>query len=196
MLRRLYTWTLAQADRPNALRVFALICFVESSFFPIPSEVMMLPMCLKRPDRALYYAFIASVFSVLGAAFGWCIGYFAYDYIARPVLEFYGEVDKFEALRQGAAAETMTLMMVTSSLAHLPPIKIVTILSGAMGINLGLFILIAAVVRTARFFLIGWLLQRYGAPIGVFIEQRLGWIAGGVAALLVLLWLIVKGLHT
>jgi len=195
MLRRLYTWTLAQADRPNALRVFALICFVESSFFPIPSEVMMLPMCLKRPDRALYYAAVASVFSVLGAIFGWCIGYFAYDYIARPVLEFYGEVDKFEALRQGAAAETMTLMMITSSLAHLPPIKIVTILSGAMGVNLGLFIGIAAVVRTARFFLIGWLLARYGAPIGVFIERWLGWIAAGVAALLVLLWLVVKGLH-
>ena len=195
MLRRLYDWTLAQADRPNALRIFAVICFVESSFFPIPSEVMMLPMCLKRPDRALFYAAVASVASVLGGVFGWMLGYYAYDFVALPVLEFYGEVEKFEALRQGAATETMTVMMITSSLAHLPPIKIVTILSGAMGVNLWLFVAIAAVVRTARFFLIGWLLQHYGAPIRMFIEKRLGLIAGGVAALLILLWLIVRTFH-
>jgi membrane protein YqaA with SNARE-associated domain len=196
MLRRLYDWTLAQADRPNAVRIFAVICFIESSFFPIPSEVMMLPMCLKRPDRALYYAFIASVFSVLGGIFGWMIGYFAYETVGRTLLAWFGGLDAFEALRQGAGAETMTVMMITSSLAHLPPIKIVTILSGALGVNLGLFVLIAAVVRTARFFLIGWLLMRYGEPIRTFIERRLGWIAAGVAALLVALWLILKALHT
>ena len=195
MLRRLYDWTLAQADRPNALRIFALICFIESSVFPIPSEVMMLPMCLKRPDRALYYALIASVFSVLGGIFGWMIGYYAYEAIGRPVLDWFGELDTFEALRAGAGAETMTLMMITSSLAHLPPIKIVTILSGAMGVNLWLFIGIAAVVRTARFFLIGWLLARYGEPIRTFIERRLGLMAALAAVLLVVLWLLVKGLH-
>jgi membrane protein YqaA with SNARE-associated domain len=194
MLRRLYDWTLAQAERPSAPKALAAVSFVESSFFPIPAEVLMLPMCLKHPEKSFRFALIASVFSVLGGIFGWMIGHFAYEAIAKPVLDFYGKLEAFEALRSqaGAATTTLLIMIFTSSLAHLPPIKIVNILAGAMGVNIWLFILICTVVRSARFFFIGWMLKRYGDAVRYFIETRLTQVAIAAAGLLVLSFLVFK----
>ena len=192
MLRRLYDWTLSLAARKTAEIWLAVIAFIESSFFLIPADVLFLPMVLARRDRAWRYALIATVFSCLGGIFGWMIGFYAYDAIAKPVLEFYGKLDTFEALRGSSNADTILLMLVTSGLAHLPPIKVVTILSGAAAVNIWLFIASCIVARGARFFFLAWLLRKYGAPIQEFIEKRLGLLAGAAAAVLILLYFAVK----
>lgn len=192
MLRRLYDWTLSLAARKSAEWWLAFIAFVESSVFLIPADVLYLPMALSRPERAYRYALVATVASVLGGIFGWYIGYFAYESVAKPVLEFYGKFDEFEALRTSSGIGFILLMLVTSGVAHLPPIKVVTILAGVMHVNLGLFIVSAIIARGARFFFLAWLLRSYGEPIRGFIEERLGLIAGAGAGALIVLYLAVK----
>ena len=192
MLRRLYDWTLSLAARKTAEVWLAVIAFVESSFFLIPADVLFLPMVLARRDRAWRYALVATVFSCLGGIFGWLIGFYAYEAVAKPVLEFYGKLDTFEALRGSTSSDAILLMLVTSGLAHLPPIKVVTILSGAAAVNIWLFIASCIIARGARFFFLAWLLRKYGAPIQEFVEKRLGLLAGAGAAVLILLYFAVK----
>ena len=190
MLRRLYDWTLSLAARKSAEWWLAIIAFVESSVFLVPADVLFLPMALSRPDRAYRYALIATAASVLGGIAGWMLGYFAYETVAKPILEFYGGLQKFEELKDGAGFGFIVLMLITSGLAHLPPIKVVTILSGVMQVNLLMFIVAAIVARGARFFFLAWLLRRYGEPNRHFIEERLGLIAAAGAAVLILLYII------
>jgi len=192
MLRRLYDWTMALAARKTAEVWLAVIAFVESSFFLVPADVLFIPMAIAKPHRAWRYALVATLASVLGGILGWYIGHYAYEGIAKPVLEFYGKLDTFEALRTSTSRDAILLMLVTSGLAHLPPIKVVTILSGAAGVDLWLFIGSAILARGARFFALAWLLRRYGEPIRDFIEHRLGLIAGGVAGVLILLFLTLR----
>ena len=192
MLRRLYDWTMALAARKTAEVWLAVIAFVESSFFLVPADVLFIPMAIAKPHRAWRYALVATLASVLGGILGWYIGHYAYEGIAKPVLEFYGKLDTFEALRTSTSRDAILLMPVTSGLAHLPPIKVVTILSGAAGVDLWLFIGSAILARGARFFALAWLLRRYGEPIRDFIEHRLGLIAGGVAGVLILLFLTLR----
>src|SRR6187402_983975 len=191
MLRKLYDWTLSLAARKSAEWWLAVIAFVESSVFLVPADVLFLPMALARPDRAWRYATIATAASVFGGIAGWMLGYFAYETVARPVLEFYGKLDEFEALRNSSGFGFILLMLVTSGLAHLPPIKVVTILAGVLHVNIWLFIISAILARGARFFFLAWLLRTYGEPIRHFIEKRLGLIAAAVAAVLILLYLIL-----
>lgn len=192
MLRGLYDWTLSLAARKSAEWWLAIIAFVESSVFLVPADVLYLPMALARPDRAYRYALIATAASVLGGVAGWFLGHYAYEAIAVPVLQFYGKYDEFEALRTSSGVGFIILMLITSGAAHLPPIKVVTILSGVIGVNLLLFIGLAIVARGARFFLLAWLLRRYGEQIRGFIEKRLGMIAGAGAAALIGLYILVK----
>ncbi|MFD1199618.1 YqaA family protein [Brucella gallinifaecis] len=195
MLRRLYDWTISLAARKSAEYWLAFIAFVESSVFLVPADVLFLPMALARPERAYRYALIATIFSVLGGIAGWYLGYHAYEQVAKPVLEIYGKLDTFEKMRGTTSADMILLMLITSGLSHLPPIKVVTILSGAAGINIWLFIASAIIARGARFFFLAWLLKRYGEPIRHFIEKRLGLLAGLVAAALIIIFLAVKYLH-
>ena len=189
MLRGLYDWTMALAGRKSAEIWLAIIAFIESSIFLVPADVLFLPMVLSRRDRAYRYALVATVASVLGGIAGWMLGYFAYESVAKPVLEFYGKLETFESLRASVSPSMIVLLLITSGLAHLPPIKVVTILSGVAGVNLVFFIICAIAARGARFFFLAWLVRRYGAPIQEFIEKRLGLIAGGGAAALILLYL-------
>jgi membrane protein YqaA with SNARE-associated domain len=188
----MYDWTLSLAARESAEWWLWIIAFVESSVFLIPAEVLFVPMGLARPERAYRYAVVATVGSVLGGILGWFIGYYAYEIIARPVLEFYGSLTTFEALRSSSSRDAILLLLITSGLAHLPPMKVVTILSGAAAVNLWLFIASAVVARGIRFAVLAWLLRRYGDPIREFIEKRLGLIAFGVAAVIILLYIAVK----
>lgn len=194
MFKRLYDWTLAWARSRHAPAALGTISFVESSVFPIPADVLFIPMCAARPDKAMRYAFLASLTSVLGGIFGWMIGYFAFEHVARPILQFYHKLDAFEALRADVAGNTwlILVLLVTSGLAHLPPMKVVTILSGLVAFNLPLFILSAIVARGGRFYGLAWLLQRYGEQVLAFIEKRLTLIVGLVLALLALLYLGIK----
>ena len=194
MLKRLYDWTLSLAARKSAEWWLGIISFVESSVFLVPAEALMLPMGLARPERAYRYALIATVGSVLGGIAGWLLGYYAYELIARPVLQFYGSLDKFELLRSSSSREAILLMLITSGVAHLPPMKVVTILSGAAAVNGWLFVASAIAARGGKFFVIAWLLRRYGEPIRHFIEKRLGLIALAVVVVLALLYVVARAL--
>jgi membrane protein YqaA with SNARE-associated domain len=192
MLRKLYDWTLSLASRKSAEVWLAVIAFVESSVFLVPADVLFLPMALSRPERAYRYAFVATLFSVLGGIAGYFLGYFAYETVAKPVLQFYGKFDQFEAMRACASEQTLLVLLTTSGLAHLPPIKIVTILAGVAQISFVFFVLSCIIARGARFFAMAWALKRWGEPIKNFIENRLGLIAGLAAALLIGLYLAFK----
>ena len=192
MLRRLYDWTLSLAARKSAEYWLAFIAFIESSVFLVPADVLFLPMAIARPDRAYRYALVATTASVLGGIAGWMLGHFAYDAVARPILEFYGKLEGFEALKTSSGDGLILLMLVTSGVAHLPPIKVVTILAGLIQFNLGWFIVSAIVARGARFFFLAWLLRRYGDPIRHFVEERLGLIAAVAAGVLILLYILIR----
>jgi len=192
MLRRLYDWTMSLASKKSAEVWLAVIAFVESSVFLVPADVLFLPMALAKPERSYRYAIVATVASVLGGMAGWALGYYAYEAVARPVLEFYGKLDQFEQMKSYVTYETILLLLVTSGLAHLPPIKIVTILSGVIHVSLPLFIVSAIIARGARFLFLAWLLRRYGEPIRHFIEKRLGQIVGIGAAVVIVLYLAYR----
>lgn len=192
MFRRLYEWTLSWARSRHAPAAMGTVSFVESSVFPIPADVLFIPMCVAQPERSMRYAFIATVTSVLGGIFGWVLGYYAFDLIAKPILEFYGKLDAFNALRGETGQIAVLVMLVTSGLTHLPPMKVVTILSGVIGFNLPLFILSAIVARGARFFGLAWLLRRYGRAILEYVERRLPLVALAVAVLVVVVVLFLR----
>ncbi len=192
MLRSLYNWTMDLAGRKSAAWWLALVAFVESSVFVVPADVLFLPMVLAKPHRAYRYAFLATLFSVLGGIAGWFLGHYAFDAIARPILQFYGKIDAFESMRASVDMEAVVLLLVTSGLAHVPPMKVVTILSGAANVSLGMFIASAVITRGARFFILAAVLRRHGEAVRHFIEKRLGLIAAiGAAALIVLYGLYV-----
>jgi len=192
MLRKLYDWTLSLAARKTAEAWLAVIAFIESSVFLVPADVLFLPMALARPDRAYRYAAIATIASTLGGIAGYLLGYFAYEAVAKPVLAFYGKLDSFEALRSCAGEDTLMMLLVTSGLSHLPPIKVVTILAGVAQISLVFFFVSCVIARGARFFALAWALRRFGEPIRDFIERRLGLIAALAAAALIALYFMLK----
>jgi membrane protein YqaA with SNARE-associated domain len=194
MFRRLYDWTLARAASPNAPVALGAVSFVESSVFPIPADVLFVPMVAARPEKAWTYALIATVTSVLGGVFGWLLAHFAFDLVAKPILEFYGKLAAFEAMRDKVADNhgLILLLLVTSGLSHLPPMKVVTLLSGFVGFDFWLFLVSAIIARGARFYALAWVLRRYGTEILHFIEKRLGLIAGIVVALAVVAWYFLK----
>ena len=192
MLRRLYDWTLHWSGSRHAPRALGVVSFVESSVFPIPADVLFIPMCLSRPERAMRYALIATVTSVLGGVFGWAIGVWAFDAIARPLLEFYGKTAAFAALTSATGTWAILTMLITSGLTHIPPMKVVTILSGVVAFDLKLFILSAIVARGGRFYLLAFLLRRYGLRITAFVETRLHWVALAAALLALAVFVAVE----
>jgi membrane protein YqaA with SNARE-associated domain len=192
MLKRLYDWTLSLAARKTAEIWLAVIAFVESSIFLVPADVLFLPMALANPNKAYRYALIATLASTAGGIAGYFLGYAAYESFAKPILQFYGKLAEFEQLKTCTSNETLLVLLTTSGLAHLPPIKIVTILAGVAQINFLFFVLSCILARGARFFALAWALKTYGEPIRHFIEKRLGLLAGLVAAILIALYLAVK----
>lgn len=192
MLRMLYDWTLSLAARKTAEVWLAVIAFVESSVFLVPADVLFLPMAVARPERAYRFALVATTASTLGGIAGYFLGFLAYEALAKPVLELYGKLDDFEQLRHCTGEDTLMLLLVTSGLAHLPPIKIVTILAGVAQVSFAFFVISCIIARGARFFALAWALKRYGEPIRGFVEKRLGLIAAVGATILIALYLVVK----
>ena len=139
---------------------------------------------------------IATIASTLGGIAGYFLGYFAYEALAHPVLEFYGKLESFEKLKACAGEDTLMILLVTSGLSHLPPIKIVTILAGVAQVSFMFFVLSCIIARGARFFALGWALRRYGEPIKGFIEKRLGILAALAACALIALYFIAKYLSS
>jgi membrane protein YqaA with SNARE-associated domain len=190
MLKRLYDWTMHLAERPSAEIWLFVIAFVESSIFLVPAEVLFLPMAIAKPNKVWRYGVIASLGSILGGVAGWMIGYYAFEAVAAPVLQFYGKLDEFEAMKAGIDINLVLLFLITSGAAHLPPLKVVTILSGVLHINLLLFFVAAVIARGGKFMLLSWLFAKYGVSIRDFIEKRLNLLAGVAAGLLIAAYLV------
>lgn len=172
MIRRLYDWVMAQADKPYALRFLAFISFIESSIFPIPPDALLIPMVLGARQKAWLYAGVCTVASVLGGLAGYLIGAFLFDVVGEPVLAFYGytqEFAEFEGIYQQWGMWIVFLAGFTPF-----PYKVVTIASGLAGLDLVTFMLASLVSRGARFYLVAGLLWYVGPPIRVFIERNLG----------------------
>ena len=192
MLRKLYDWTLEKAARPAAEAWLAVVAFIESSVFLIPADVLFLPMALAKPARAYRYALIATLASTLGGIAGYYLGYYAYEALAKPILESYGRLEMAEQLRASADLHFMFLVNIGSGLAHLPPIKVASILSGVVHLNLLLFTIPCFLSRALRFFLMAWGLARYGASIREFMERRLPLVAGGILGFIGIVYLTVR----
>jgi len=191
-LKRAYRWTLSLAGRPLASWWLGAIAFVESSVFLVPADVLFVPMVLARPERAYRLALIATLASTAGGIAGYLIGAYAFQALALPVLDFYGKTAAFEALKACGGRDSVMVLLVTSGLSHLPPIKLVTILAGAVQVGLGFFIASCLVARGARFFALAYALKRWGEPIRFFIERRFALIGVGLIVLLAALYLAVK----
>ncbi|OUS37187.1 cytochrome B [Rhodobacterales bacterium 56_14_T64] len=172
MLRSLYNRTMALADHPHALWWLAIVAFVESSFFPIPPDVLMIPMILARPTRAWLIALVALVASVLGGLLGYAIGAFFYDGIGQPILEAMGKGDAMLAFN--TKFNDFGFWAVLGAGITPFPFKVITIMSGWTGMPLGTFVATAILARAFRFFLVAALLWKFGTPIRDFIEKRLG----------------------
>ena len=182
MLRRIYDWCVAAADKPYALWVLAAVSFAESSFFPVPPDIMLLPMALARPKRAWLFATLCTVASVAGGVVGYAIGALLYDSLGQWLINLYGLAGKVEAFR-ASYAEWGAWIIIGKGLTPIP-YKLVTITSGFAGYSLGLFILCSIIARGGRFFAVAILLNRYGDTIRAEIEKRLGlWVALGAGVL-------------
>ena len=182
MLRRLYDWLIAAADKPYAPWLMGAISFAESSVFPIPPDAMLIPMSLARPKKAWFYATICTLTSVAGGVLGYVIGAYLYDSVGHWLIALYGYGDKVEAFRE-AYARWGSLIILVKGVTPIP-YKIVTITSGFAGYNLTLFIVFSFIARGMRFYLAAFLLNRFGARVRAAIEERLGfWVAIGAAVL-------------
>ena len=183
MLRGLYDWTMSLAERRDALWVLAVVSFVESSVFPIPPDVLMIPMILAAPRRAFLIAGVATVASVLGGVLGYAMGAFFFDTVGAPVLGFYGYGEKFVEFRASYNEWGAWAVLIAGITPF--PYKVITILSGATGLDFVVFSVASVVARAARFFLVAALLWKFGPPVRAFIEKRLGLMATLFVALLV-----------
>ncbi|MEM1066706.1 MAG: YqaA family protein [Pseudomonadota bacterium] len=172
MIRSLYDWTISLASTRYALWALAIVAFVESSVFPIPPDVLMIPMIIAQPRKAFQIAALCTVSSVLGGLAGYWIGMGLFDTVGRPVLEFYGKdsyFDEFAVRYNEWGAWAVLIAGVTPF-----PYKVITIMSGATGLNLAVFLIASVIARGLRFFVVATLLWKFGEPIRDFIEKRLG----------------------
>ncbi len=190
MLHRLYARVLALAASRRAPWWLAAIAFAESSFFPIPPDVLLIPMALAQPRRAWRYAAICTTASVLGGMLGYAIGYALFDYVALPILNFYHYQDSFEQFRQRFAENGVYIILIKGLLPI--PFKIVTIASGLTAVNFPAFIAACIVTRGARFFLFAGLIRRFGDPVRDFIERRLTLVTSITAASIVLGFVAIR----
>ena len=182
MLRRMYDWCIASADKPYAIWMLGIVSFAESSFFPVPPDVMLIPMSLARPERAWFYAAVCTVTSVLGGIVGYAIGALLYDSLGQWLIRIYGLSGKVEAFR-ASYAEWGALIIIGKGLTPIP-YKLVTITSGFADYNIWLFVVCSIIARGGRFFVVAILLNRYGEWIRARIEKHLGlWVALGTGVL-------------
>ncbi len=196
-MRRLYDWVLGWASSKwGALALFVL-AFAESSFFPIPPDVLLIALCLGIPKRSFRFAAVCTVGSVLGALAGYSIGYFLWqnaagDFtgLARWFFAHVFSVESFEAMR--GVFEQWDFWIIFSAGFTPIPFKLFTITAGVFDISLGGFVAASIVSRGLRFFVVGWLIWRFGPPIKAFIDKYFNWIAVAFTVLLIGSFVVVK----
>ncbi|AQX21885.1 membrane protein YqaA, SNARE-associated domain [Bartonella sp. CDC_skunk] len=191
ILNSVKLWTISLAKRRTAPYWLGFIAFIESFIFFIPADVLYIPIALVRPKKAYFYAFIATFFSVFGGIVGWCLGYFAFDAIVKPLLELTDQYENFQILYNDTTQEFLAVLLTVSGLTHLPPIKITTLLAGVTHFNLWLFILLCILSRGTRFYLFAWLIQRFGSQATDWLSHHFKWFM----PLCFLLLLFIYGLY-
>lgn len=172
IVRSIYDWMINLSASPKALWFLAIVAFAESSFFPIPPDIMLIPMVLAMPQKAWKIASIATISSVIGGYFGYGIGVFFFDLIARPILNFYGYMQQFEVFKEYYHQWGAWIVFGAGITPF--PYKIITIASGVVRLDLLTFTVASIIARGMRFYLVAWLLKKYGAPMRIFIEKNLG----------------------
>jgi membrane protein YqaA with SNARE-associated domain len=171
MLRALYDWTMRLAEGPRAMWALAVVSFVESSVFPIPPDVLMIPMVLARPSRAWLIALVATGASVAGGLAGYAIGMFAYESVGQPVLAALGKGDAMEAFNERFNGVGFWAVLTAGVTPF--PYKVITIMSGWTAMPLATFLFTSLIARALRFFVVAALLRAFGPPIREFVERRL-----------------------
>jgi membrane protein YqaA with SNARE-associated domain len=192
MLKGLYDWVMRLSGSPRAGLALACIAFAESSFFPVPPDVMLAPMVLARPERAWRYAAICAAASVIGGMLGYLIGY-ALEPVGRAILAFFGEANGEIAIKREFAKYGVVVILVQGLLPI--PYKLLTIASGLVHFTFWQFVAASTVVRSARFFGVAALIKRFGPGLLPVIEKRLMLVGGVVLVLLVALVVVVKVLR-
>ncbi len=185
MMRPLYDRVMRLAARPDAIYWLAAISFIESSVFPIPPDVLLIPMVLANRTRAFWIATVCTVSSVIGGFLGYAIGYFAFEAIGRPVLELYGAMDKYMSVK-ATFDHWGAWFIIVKGMTPIP-YKLVTIVSGLLTYNFALFVLLSIITRGARFFLLAALLHRFGDQARAILDRHFG------AFMVVILVFIVLG---
>lgn len=176
MLRRMYDWILGLSARPSAPWALGAVSFAESSFFPVPPDVMLIPMALARPERAWFYAALCTVTSVAGGLLGYAIGSVLYDSVGQWLFHLYGLDKGADAFRE-TYARWGALAILIKGITPIP-FKLVTITSGFAGYNLLWFVLLSIATRGARFALVVALVGRYGPSIRHVLDRHLGLVVG------------------
>ncbi len=190
MIQRLYDWTLSLAEHPHALWVLAFVSFLESSMFPIPPDIIMIPMIIARPNRAFIIASIALIASVLGGLLGYAIGALAFDALGEPILNALGKADSMAEFAD--RFNDLGFWAILTAGVTPFPYKVITIMSGWTAMPLGTFIATSILARGLRFFLVALLLRKFGAPVRDFIEKRLPLMFTLAVALLIGGFFVVK----
>lgn len=174
-IRKIYDKMLELSEGKGAMMALFAVAFAESSFFPIPPDIMLIPMILATPSKAWKIAGLATFASVVGGYFGYAIGVFFFELIAEPLLNFYGYLEKFQTF-ENYYHEYGAWIVFGAGLTPFP-YKIITIASGAVHLDLVVFTIASVLARGGRFFVVAWLLKKYGAPMKTFIEKNLGWLS-------------------
>jgi len=169
IVRRLYEWVLHWAHTPYCIWALFVLAFTESSFFPIPPDVLLIALALSIPAKSFRYALICSAGSVLGGLFGYFIGWQLMDLVGFPIMKFYGILEQYETVRQSYEEYNAVIVFIA---AFTPiPYKLITITAGAFKLNILTFTIASLIGRSARFFLVAWLIHRFGQRIKEFIEK-------------------------
>lgn len=191
MLRRLYDWTLAKAASRAAPYWLFVIAFVESAFFPIPPDALLLPMCFARRAKSFAFAAICTVGSTLGGVFGYAIGFFFFAAVGQPLIDLYGGAAAMDELR--LLYQEQGVMVVAFGAFTPFPFKVVTVASGALAMDLGAFVIACLLARGGRFLIEAALIWRFGEPIREFVEKRLALVSFVAFVALAAFFVLVKG---
>jgi membrane protein YqaA with SNARE-associated domain len=181
-IRQLYDWVLGWADSRYGTFALAALSFTESVFFPIPPDPLLMALSLSKPQRAFFYAAVCSAASVLGGIAGYYVGLLLFDTVGKPILDFYGATEKYLLVQSFYRARDYWAV----GIAGFTPIpyKVFTISAGAFKISFFVFVIASAVSRSARFFLVAWLIRAFGDPIRRFIDRYFNILTFVFAALL------------
>ena len=190
VLRKLYDWTLLKSSHPKASWFLSFFAFVESSFFPIPPDIILIPMIIAKRTKAWSYAFICTISSVLGGLAGYCIGYFFFNSIGILILEYYGLIDQFSAFEKYYIQYGIWIVLGAGFTPF--PFKFITIASGVFGLNVFLFTIVAIIARGLRFYLLAFFLKLFGQVIEQLINKYFNILATLFFILLIGSIMIVK----